>query len=96
VEVITMRTSLAVLSLAVGVLVGYSFRTVPVNAQQAASDWLHGETVRLSVELPGGTLACKVTQVHNGFIGCAGDHERRRGDQWVNLRFVKFISPLKQ
>ena len=92
-----MRTSLAVLSLAVGVLIGYSLRTVPVNAQQAASDWLpfNGETVRLSSELPSLGTTCKVTQVRNGFIGCAADNERRQGDQWVNLRFVTRISPLK-
>lgn len=93
-----MRTFLAILSLVAGVLIGYSFRAVPVNAQQAASDWLpfNGETVRLYTELPESTITCRVTQVLNGFLGCAGDSDRRQGDQWINLRFVKTISPLKR
>jgi hypothetical protein len=47
----------------------------------------------MEVDLPGGVTVCKVTQVQNGFIGCARDEQQRRPEQWVNLRFVKIITP---
>jgi hypothetical protein len=93
-----MRTFLSAVFAAILVLVGYSFRAGPVSAQ-AAGDWLPftaGEVVRLEVDLPGGLIACKVTQVQNGFIGCARDDQQRRPDQWVNLRFVKVITPPRE
>ena len=63
-----MRKSFAVLFLAVGALVGYSFHTVPEEARAPASDWFAfniGESVSLSVDLPEGAITCKVTQVRN-------------------------------
>ena len=51
-----MRTILTAVFGAILVLVGYSFRAVPVSAQ-TAGDWLPftaGEVLRLEVDLPGG------------------------------------------
>ena len=92
-----MRTLLAAVFGATLVLVGYSFRAAPVSAQ-TAGDWLPftaGEVLRLEVDLPGGVFNCKVTQVQNGFIGCARDDQRRQ-EQWVNLRYVKVITPPRE
>jgi hypothetical protein len=94
-----VRKSFAVLLLAVGVLVGYSFRTMPVEAQAPAEPWFAfniGGTVTLSVDLPQGQITCKVTQVRNEFIGCARDDQQRQSDRWINLRFVKVITPREQ
>jgi hypothetical protein len=94
-EVMSMRAFLAVVFVAIVGFVGYSFRAASVNAQ-TASDWLPftaGEVLRMEVDLPGGVTVCKVTQVQNGFIGCARDEQQRRPEQWVNLRFVKIITP---
>ena len=91
-----MRKSFTVLFLAVGALVGYSLHTVPVKAQAQASDWLAfniGETVILSADLPQSEITCKVTRVENGFIGCAGDDLQRQSARWINLRYVKVITP---
>ena len=92
-----MRTFLAVLCIVIAVVVGYSYRGVPVNAQAAAEDWIPfttGEIVTLHVDLPGSLIVCKVTQVQNGFVGCARDPQKRQSiDQWVNLRFVETITP---
>ena len=91
-----MRTLLAAMFAAILVLAGYSFRAAPVSAQ-TAGDWLPftaGEVLRLEVDLPGGVFNCKVTQVQNGFIGCARDDQR--SEQWVNLRFIKVITPPRQ
>ena len=91
-----MRNSFAVLFLAVGALVGYSLHTVPVKAQAQASDWLAfniGVTVRLSADLPQSEITCKVTRVENGFIGCAADDLQRQSARWINLRYVKVITP---
>ena len=91
-----MRKSFAVLFLAVGALVGYSSHTVPVQARAQASDWFAfniGETVRLSADLPQSEITCKVTRVENGFIGCAGDDLQRQSARWINLRYVKVITP---
>ena len=90
-----MRKSFAVLMLAVGVLVGYALRTVPVEAQVPQSEWFAfnvGESVTLFVDMPESQRACKVTRVENGFIGCARD-DQRQSAQWINLRFVKTITP---
>jgi hypothetical protein len=97
-EVMGMRTLLAALFGVLLVLVGYSFQAASVIAQ-VPSDWLPftaGETVRLEVDLPGGVFNCKVTQVQNGFIGCARDDQQRRSEQWVNLRYVKVITPPRE
>jgi hypothetical protein len=94
-EVAKMRTFLAVVLVVVGMLVGYSLRTIPVSAQQPTGDWFAfniGGTVRLSVDLPEGVRTCKVTQVSNGFIGCASE-DQRQSARWINLRFVKEITP---
>ena len=91
-----MRTFFAVVLVVVGMLVGYSLRTIPVNAQQPAGDWFAfniGGTVKLSVDLPESVRTCKVTQVSNGFIGCASDDQQRQSARWINLRFVKEITP---
>ena len=91
-----MRKSLAVLFLAVGALVGYSLHAVPVKAQAQASNWFAfniGETVKLSADLPQSEITCKVTRVENGFIGCAGDDLQRQSARWINLRYVKVITP---
>ena len=76
-------------------LVRYSFRAVPVSAQTAGDrlPFTAGETLRLEVDLPGSVIGCNVTQVQNGFIGCGRDDQQRRPDQWINLRFVKVITP---
>jgi hypothetical protein len=91
-----VQKSFAVLFLAVGALVGYSLHTVPVKAQAHASDsfvFNIGRTVRLSTDLPQAELTCNVTRVENGFIGCAGDDLQRQSAQWINLRYVKVITP---
>jgi hypothetical protein len=95
VEVMSMRALIVVVGLAVLAIVGYSFRAVPVRAQ-TAGDWLPftaGEALRLDVDLPQGVLVCKVTQVQNGFIGCARDEQNKTPERWINLRFVKVITP---
>lgn len=94
-----MRKSIAVLLLAVGALVGYAIHTVPVKAQVPTGDSLafnSGGSVRLSGDLPQGELSCKVIQVANGFVGCARDDEKRQAERWINLRFVKVITPLER
>lgn len=91
-----MRTLLTAVFGAILVLVGYSFRAAPVSAQ-TAGDWIPftaGEVLRLEVDLPGGVFNCKVTQVQNGFIGCARDDQRL--ERWINLRFVKVITPPRE
>ena len=91
-----MRKSYAVLLLAAGALVGSSFQMVPVNAQAPRNDWFAfniGETVRLSADLPQSEITCKVIRVENGFIGCAGDDLQRQAARWINLRYVKVITP---
>ena len=91
-----MRKSLVVVFLAVGALVGYSLHAVPVKAQAQPSNWFAlniGETVRLSADLPQSEITCKVTRVENGFIGCAGDDLQRQSARWINLRYVKVITP---
>ena len=90
-----MRKSFAVLILAVGVLVGYALHTVPVEAQVPPSEWFafnHGESVTLLTDLPQSVISCKVTRVENGFMGCARE-DQRQSPQWINLRFVKTITP---
>ena len=90
-----MRKSFAVLILAVGVLIGYTLHTVPVEAQVPPSEWFPfniGESVTLFADLPQSVIQCKVTRVENGFIGCARD-DQRQSAQWINLRFVKTITP---
>ena len=94
-----MRKSIAVPFLAVGAVVGYWFHTVPVKAQVPTSDFFAfniGGSVRLSVDLPQSELTCKVTQVVNGFIGCARDDKTREAERSINLRFVKVITPLER
>jgi len=94
-----VRKLVAVLLLAVGVLVGYWFHSVPVKAQVPSSDFFAfniGGSVRLSVDLPESELTCKVTQVANGFVGCARDDQKRQAERWINLRFVKVITPLER
>jgi hypothetical protein len=94
----SMRTFLAAVFIAILALGGYSYRAGPVSAQ-VPGDWLPftaGETLRLEVDLPGGVFNCKVTQVQNGFIGCARDDQQRRSEQWINLRFVKVITPPRE
>jgi len=91
-----VRKSLAVLFLAVGALVGYSLHTVPVKAQAPASDSFPfniGGSVRLSVDLPQGEITCQVIRVENGFVGCARDDQERQSARWINLRYVKVITP---
>jgi len=91
-----VRKSFAVLFLAVGALVGYSLHAVPLKAQAQASNWFAfniGETVKLSADLPQSEITCKVTRVENGFIGCAGDDLQRQAARWINLRYVKVITP---
>jgi len=94
-----VRKFVAVLFLAVGALVGYSSHPVPAKAQVPSSDFFAfniGGSVRLSVDLPQGELTCKVTQVANGFVGCARDDQQRQAERWINLRFVKVITPLER
>jgi hypothetical protein len=97
VEVIRMRIVLSALGLAAVLLIAHSFRGVPAIAQAPGGDWVPftaGQTLRLTVDLPGGVVNCKVTQVLNGFIGCARDDQRRQStDQWINLRNVQTITP---
>jgi hypothetical protein len=94
-----MRMSFAVLFVTIGVLIGLSVRTTRVDAQGQPTDWLPftaGESVRISADLPEGTIICKVSQVQHGFVGCARDEQRRRGARWINLRFVKEIMPAER
>jgi hypothetical protein len=94
-----MRMSFAVLFVTIGVLIGLSLRTTRVNAQAQLTDYLPftaGESVRISVDLPEGTIICKVSLVQHGFLGCASDEQRRRGARWINLRFVKDITPAER
>ena len=89
-----MRMSFGVLLLAIGILIGYASRATPLGAQMLGS-WLPftpGENVRLSVETSEGVIACRVTQVVNGFIGCTREDGIRRVDRWINLQFVKEIT----
>jgi hypothetical protein len=90
-----MRSFFAAVLVVVGFLAAYSLRTVPATAQ-APGDWVpfnSGETVKLSVDLPEGVIVCKTTQVVNGFLGCARDERLRQSDRWINLRFIKDITP---
>jgi hypothetical protein len=94
-----MRMSFAVLFVTIGVLIGLSIRTGLVNAQVQPADWLPfiaGESVRISADLPDGNIICRVSQVQHGFLGCARDDQRRRGARWINLRFVKEITPAER
>ena len=90
-----MRKSFSVLVLAVGVVIGYSARSVPAIAQTGDfQPFTIGQTVRLTVEgFPGGEIriTCKLAAVNNEFISCEGDNQRR----WraVNLRYVQEIVP---
>jgi len=48
--------------------------------------------VRLKVDFQfKGGRVCNVTQVVNGFIGCAADQQTPMG--WINLRNVQEITP---
>ena len=88
-----MRISTATLLVLVGMIAGYALRGAPVSAQTVLGAWLpfnSGETVRFSlIDFAEASTTCKVTQVINGFVGCAGDDLQRRNDRWINLRFVK-------
>ena len=87
-----MRTSIALVLVAVGMLGAAALRAAPPLHAQATADWLPftpGESVKLYVDLAEGMVPCKVTQVQNGFIGCGQDG--RAVDRWINLRFVKEI-----
>jgi len=92
-----LRIVLAALCIAATLLIAHSFRAVPIKAQVPTGDWVPftaGQTVRLTVDLPGSVVHCKVIQVVNGFIGCAKDDQRRQPtDQWINLRNVQTITP---
>ena len=91
-----VRIPAAALLVLVGMTAGYAMRGAPVSAQSMLGSWLPftpGETVRFSmIEFPEGSVTCKVTQVINGFVGCAGEDTQRRNDRWINLRFVKDIT----
>ena len=94
-----MRMFFAVLFVTIGVLIGLCVRTTRVNAQAQPLVWLPftpGESVRIFADLPDGNITCRVSQVQNGFLGCARDEQRRRGDRWINLRFVKEITPAER
>jgi hypothetical protein len=94
-----MRMFLACAFVAIVAMAGYAFRPVPVSAQSTPGDFLafeYGRTVRLSVDLPEGVITCHVSQVQHGFIGCTGDDRFRRRDRWINLRFVKEITPIER
>ena len=89
-----MRKSFAAMLFAGGLVLGYAGRTVPVNAQLRDAEFLPfnaGQTVRLKVDLAEGARLCVVTQVLNGFIGCATD--RNAPPRWINLRNVQEITP---
>ena len=86
--------SLAILSLGLGVLLGYMLRAAPVSAQPDAMPFSIGASVRLTVEnFPSGvsTIPCKVSGAHNEFIGCERD-EGQRQPRWINLRYVQEIT----
>ena len=90
------RISAAALLVLVGMIAGYALRGAPVSAQSMLGSWLPftpGEAVRFSlIDFPEGSTTCKVTQVINGFVGCAGEDTQRRSDRWINLRFVKDVT----
>jgi hypothetical protein len=89
-----MRKSLAVVAVAGSLLIGYAGLRVPVGAQPRDTEFLpfrDGQRVRLKVDLPDSSRVCIVTQVVNGFIGCAGDRTTPPG--WINLRNVQEITP---
>jgi hypothetical protein len=88
-----MRKSLSVLVLVVGVVIGYTLRSVPAMAQAGDFEpFTVGQTVRLTVEgLPETRITCKVGAVNNEFITCDGDAQRR--SRAVNLRYVQEIAP---
>jgi hypothetical protein len=90
-----MRTSFAILFLAVSVLVGYSFHLIPLKAQVQASDPFpfNNGAVTLSTDLPENDITCRVTGVLNGFVGCARDDQQRQAVRWINLRNVRVITP---
>jgi hypothetical protein len=92
-----MRIVLLALCLAAVVLIVHSFRAAPVKAQSEVGDWspfTAGQPVTLHVDLPASVIPCKVTQVVNGFIGCAKDEAKRQSTgQWINLRNVQRITP---
>jgi hypothetical protein len=94
-----MRT-LVILCVLIAASIAYVAQSSRVNAQTATDTWWSafdsGQTVRLDVDLPGGTIRCKVTRVANGFIGCAAEDRFRGRDRWINLRFVKEITPIPQ
>jgi hypothetical protein len=87
-----MRKSLAVVVLIVaGIVVRYSGH---ISAQPAQSEFMpfeSGQIVQLRTDLPQSILSCKVSQVVNGFIGCAADDRHRA--RWINLRNVQEITP---
>ena len=90
------RISAAALLVLVGMIAGYTLRGAPVSAQSMLGSWLPftpGETVRFSlIDFSEAATTCKVTQVINGFVGCAGEDTQRRSDRWINLRFVKDVT----
>jgi hypothetical protein len=72
-----------------GMLVGYTVRVVseraPLESDHASLLFATGEVLTLSLNLPEGSVQCKVTGIKNEFIGCAlGDGP----DRWFNLAFV--------
>jgi hypothetical protein len=81
-----MRISAAALLVLVGMIAGYALRGAPVSAQSMLGSWLP------LIDFPEGSTTCKVTQVINGFVGCAGEDTQRRSDRWINLRFVKDVT----
>lgn len=90
-----MRTIIAVVCVVIGILAGYSLRPAPAQAQSL--DWIPftaGETVRLRVDMPPTVIACKVSQVHNGFLGCAAREQQPH--RWINLRFIQEITPHRE
>jgi hypothetical protein len=90
-----MQKIVAVLLVAVGVLVGLSLRSAPVSAQVPSAQWspfMMGSLLRLSVDMPEGSVRCKLIQIQGEFIGCAAD-EQQHPERWINLRLVKEITP---
>jgi len=91
-----MRTALLLVVVTLAGLAGFvALRFTPsVHAQASRSDWIpftSGETLQLYVDLPENLVSCKITQVQNGFIGCAADGPSRSVERWINLRVVKDI-----